>query len=155
MTRKRSKYRPRFADPAAAARRLLRASRDPLQHDQLTDLALMHSMALADLLHGKATPDSMAILGSIANMALLMAEAGMGAEEIPSIKAAMLHLLSIERRHRERGNYVATGEEITSIRGMVETHQAQLESEDCDSGFVMRALDEVRNRALAGHIQTA
>ena len=154
--RKKSKYRPKHADPLAGIRRLqsasLRASTDAFSRDQITDLCLLHSAALAALMQGTASAADMSTLGTVHNVALTMAEQGMGADEIDAIKRAGACLVAIDARGEQRGRYIGTGEEISAVRYLVDVHQAQLESADCDVGLVVRALDAVRQRVAQGAV---
>lgn len=130
-----------------------RQSQDPLCAQQRRDLAVGHHGALRAVQMGTATEQEVCDLVNAANIALVLAEAGLGQEWVDTITSGQAALATIaERQQRHPGRWVATGPELQALVAMVELHDSQLESDDCTEGLVMGAVDEVRRRVMHGNV---
>lgn len=148
----RKKYRPLRAqvDPLL----MLRAhSTQRLGLDQVRDLQIGAHSSLMAIERGSGTQDDMEQLAITSNVALIMAEGGLGEEFIPEVKEAQRHLLLLQKRLDESGKVGLTGEGMQAVRRLMELHDAQLDHPDCTEGRMTRVLLEIQDRMDAGHVQ--
>jgi len=155
----RSAARAPRAQPqdALAAFRVLRtaraqASTERLDASQLRDLAIGYHGALAGITSGRGTWDDCNTLALAANVALVLAEAGLGADELPVVQRAQSAIVQLVQRGALGGRYALTGAELRDLQELLELHDAQLAHEACTEGVMVAALAEIRRRMTSGNV---
>jgi hypothetical protein len=151
------KYRPRLVNPAMILNQVLMraqalASTDKLEDSQQTALSLRNWASFNAITKGNGEEFHANDLVNAANVALVMAEAGLGREFIPHIRAAQRSIVTMGARHEQRGKWLFTGQEIQLVREMLEIHDAQLQSDDCTEGYLMKCIEEVKARIVRGQV---
>jgi hypothetical protein len=143
-----------LASHRAIHRAAVRQSTTPMDADQVRDLALGYHSALDALRRGAGTWDDCNTLALACNVALVLAEAGLGREWSDKVvKEAQAALVSLTARAETlRGRYVLTGGELQALRALLDLHDAQLESPDCTQGVMSQALTEIRRRLATGNV---
>lgn len=148
MTRKRNKrYKP--VDPTAGLRVIQRMSaaqsKEPLNKAQLTELAIAYHGALEAMRIGQGTEADFDTLGQAHNIAVILAEAGLGRDWIETIRDARKALEAVRERAKTVGRFVFDGPGLKAITDMVAIHDAQLEQ--ITEGEVIAAV-EMAKRTL-------
>ena len=141
----------RAADRQAHAR----ASRSQvsLQRAEVMDLAIAYHGAMRALSTGTATDDDVEMLALACNVALLLCEAGLGADCIEHVRLAQDAVVRIKDRAARCGpRYVHTALEMQRLNALLELHDAQLEHPECTEGLMVRVLDEIKKRIAAGDV---
>ena len=155
----RKAYRPRRADPFAAIARLGSAaaavSTAPLDADQLVDLGIGYHHALTALRTGAGGWSDANDLAMAANVALLLAEVGIGGEYLPAIRDAQDAIVALLARGQRVGRYVFDGPGLVAVTELLSVHDAQLECEACTSAVMVGVLAEIRRRMADGQVLQA
>lgn len=141
----------RAADRQAHAR----ASRSEvsLQRAEVADLAIAYHGAMRALSTGSATDDDVEMLALACNVALLLCEAGLGADCIEHVRLAQDAVVTIKARKDRCGpRYVHTALEMQRLNALLELHDAQLEHPECTEGLMVRVLDEIKKRIANGDV---
>lgn len=144
------------ADPLAAFRKIKTAralaSVDQLSADQLRDLAIGYHGALAEVVQGRGTWDDANTLALAANVALVLADYGLGRNELETVKRGQLAVVQLAQRGTLGGHYALTGTELQDLQALLELHEAQLEHEACTEGVMVAALAEIKRRMADGDV---
>lgn len=155
----RKKYNPtkaRKVDAFGGIRALYKTAalncNDPMDADQLRDLAIGYHGALHSIVTGTGSHDDTNTLAMASNIALLLCEIGVGTEYLPIAKAGQEAVVLLMMRHRTQGRCVATGPELKALQELLELHDAQLESPDCTQARMTAVLDECRKRIRERHV---
>lgn len=154
---------PRVADAQRAAHReinteaiamKIRRLQTPerLSRDQIINLAASARLALEDVRKGSATNEGVGWLVNAANMALVIAELGLGGEYLDDIRASQDALIRMLQRHGTHGRYALDGPGLAACVQMLDVHQAQLESEDMTDMVMWQAIDTCHARQAAGQV---
>lgn len=163
----RRPYRPRPASFDAMTLALRRAadqqaharatqSEDSLQRSEAMDLAIAYHGAMRALSTGQATDDDIEMLALACNVALLLCEAGIGADCIGTVRLAQDAVVRIKaRRDRTGPRYVHSAMEMQQLNALLVLHDAQLEAPDCTEGLMVQVLDEIKRRIAAGDVVEA
>jgi hypothetical protein len=142
-----------LAGHRAIHRIAVRQSTTPMDAAQVRDLAIGYHSALDAIRRGAGCWDDVNTLALACNVALVLADAGIGADWCDKVKDAQVALVSLEARASSlRGRYVLTGGELQTLRALLDLHDAQLESDDCTQGVMVQALTEIRRRMEAGNV---
>ena len=146
----------RAADPRSAFTlvRSIRAanSTEPLDKSQRTDLALGYHGALASLTSGAGTWDDCNTLACAANIALLLCEYGLGADEQAEVQAAQEAIFRMTNRGKPSRRFVLTGPEIRALQALLELHDLQLAHPACTEGVIVAALSQIKARKAQGNV---
>lgn len=102
-------------------------SRMPLSQDQTDDLEMAYRMALQAMLTGHGDEQAFCTVAASLNIALLMCERGIYAEEIETIKTAIDALVSCRYRANRTGKWAYSGEEMKAVKAAVAVHDLQCE----------------------------
>lgn len=129
----------------------LSRSTDPLDGRQVRDLALYCHSALDAIRTGAGNDDHANHLALATNVALLLCEAGLGADWIDQVLLAQDAMVTLAARRNRIGRYVLSGVELQRLEALLDLHDAQLASDDCTEGLMMRALTEIKARVAAGN----
>jgi hypothetical protein len=156
----RKKYRPtaatrhgRIALSAEAQGLSLRgASRERMSAGQLRDLNIAVMSGLDSIIKGTGKEEDVYHLALASNVALVLAEDGMGPEFIPDIKEAQGHLTNLVERINRKESLLLTGPGIEAVRRLVQIHEVQVEHEDFDEGRMFRAYRTILERMAQGHV---
>lgn len=122
--------------------------RMPLADDQTRDLGIAYRISLQTMLQGKGTKQAWCTLACSLNIALLLAEYGIEASSIPTIKLAHEALLRVRERAQRTGKWAFDGEGIRVIKDAVNIHDEQISI--ATRGQITAALVEVNRRVTEG-----
>lgn len=139
-------------DAAAFAIRSAQRAIQPVSVDQARDLAIGYHSALAAIAQGKGTEDDANTLALAANIALMLVEAGLGIDQLPTVHAGQDAIVSMMARAKRTGRHGFTGPELKAVQLLLDLHDAQLSDEDCTEAVMIAALDECKRRREAGHV---
>lgn len=123
-----------------------------VQQQVRTNVGLHVRHAALMLRHGRAEAQHIAELALAANMALILAEQGLGEELIPQIQQAQEMVAALMQQLNDTGRARPTGPMLTAADDLVEIVEAQLDSPDCTGLMVERARIEFQRRVAAGEV---
>lgn len=126
-------------------------STETLSPSQLRDLMIGVHSSLKSIEDGQGAENDVIQLAIASNIALVLAENGMGAEFIPEVKEAQRYILVLQAQHEQEGVLALAGPGITAIRRMLELHDEQIKL--APEGDMRRALRIIRARMDAGHVE--
>lgn len=126
--KKKSKYRPRVADPMAAFNAILGVKPVASTGDDLVRLRSVNHSALDEVSKGRGAIEHMGVLISVMNMTETLALRGHGKDWLPEIRAAQAAVRSLAIRSSTLGRYVFKAEELAAVNLAFEIHDAQLEA---------------------------
>lgn len=126
--RKKSKYRPRVADPFAVFNAIQGVKPVASTGDDLVRLRAVNHAALDEIAKGRGTREHMGILINVLNMTETLATRGHGTDWLPEIRAAQAALQSLAIRSATLGRYVFKAEELNAVNLAFDVHDAQLEA---------------------------
>lgn len=130
----------------------LRTMDAPMTHSAKLSIGMHTRTALTRLMRGQAIHEDLAALALAANIAMLLAERGLGEELLPEIIEAQQVTAILMRQMDAYGKPRPTGPMLTSIRKMLEISEAQLDSPDCTQASVEAATLEFNRRVASGAI---
>lgn len=151
--RKRSKYRPKFvaADPVSYALSLVA----PVISNPswLVSVRLKNHGAVASMMDGAGNQRQMRDITAMFNMCRMLTLMGKQAElGVCVIPQAENAIADIQARAVQLGRYVLTGPEITTLKQLLEAHDAQLDT--CTQGDIDRAIARTARERLGGKSRT-
>ena len=111
----------KILDPMACVTR-----RMPLADDQTRDLGLAYHISLQAMLSGDGTEQTWSTLACSINIAMLLAEYGIEAAALPTIKLAQEALLRVKDRAQRTGKWAFDGDGIRIILAAVNIHDEQI-----------------------------
>lgn len=124
---------------------------DPMSGDQTTDLGVAYRMAFEQMLTGDACEEHWSTVVCSLNIAMVLAERGLGDEYLPRINDALEGAFRAKlRASRTGGTWRFDGEAIQAIKFAFEVHEEQLRL--AAKHEVIGALHEVRRRVDIGHV---
>ena len=129
-----------------------RSSTESLDKAQLLDLALGYHGALSSLMSGTGTADDCQTLAYASNVAQILCEKGLGADELPGVQAAQEAIFMVHHRSKSSGRFVMTGAEIRALQFLVDFHDAQLGQPDLTEGNIAWAQAHIRTRIAQGNV---
>ena len=122
-----------------------------LAADQLRDIGVPCHLAIEAMRTGHGNQgEAWGILAGSVNVALLMAEAGIGKEFIADIKQAQAALMRSKARAEKTGVWAFDGEGYNAVAAVIDLHEQQLA--EGNVGVIERALHEVRRRIDADEV---
>lgn len=130
----------------------LMASDAPLNQAQVRDLAIYCHSALEAIRQGTGNDEHLNHLALATNISLVLCEQGLGEDWIDKVREAQDAVVMLKARQGRIGRYVVTGTELQRLQALLELHDAQLESEDCTEGMLVRAMGEITRRVAAGAV---
>lgn len=138
---------------SAEAQATARHFAQPLQDDQATDIYVGYWMAFNQMVAGESDEGKWCTVACSLNIALVLAERGVGQEYEPHIVKGLDGAFRAKLRAARLGAWRYDGEAITAIRDALEVHDEQIK---LVSKQEMRdALKEVHRRIEAGHAYEA
>lgn len=154
--RKRGKRRHTNADQFAAFRLLGQAGaaicEQPMDAEQVSSLAVGYHGAVDSIRRGVGTDKDAHTLAGAVNIALVLAEQGIGPECIPIIQRAQNAVMVLIRRGEATGRYVFDGPGLTVLAEFVDIHDQQLGAEACTKALMMAVIREVQRRHARGDV---
>lgn len=122
-----------------------------LDQSQMRDIGVPVHLAIEAMRTGHGNQgEAWGILAGSVNVALLMAEAGIGKEYIDHIKEAQQALMRCKDRAEKTGVWAFDGDGYNSVASVIDLHEQQLA--EGNVGVIERALFEVRRRVDAGEV---
>lgn len=151
------KYRPRPVHVAGGLLVIAKAcargqDAAPLVDDQRTDLGLAYWLSMEQLRTGDATEEAWSCVVSSLNIAMALAEDGVGDEYEKAIVRALDGAFRAKVRSATSGNFRLDGEAIRAIDHALEVHDAQLA--EASRAQIVAALHLVRQRIEEGNVYT-
>lgn len=136
-------------DPRRALRAALRVderarNRRPLHEKQTRDLGIAYHVSFDLMRSGRGTEETWSALACSMNIAIVMAEQGIGSEHLAPLVRALDGIKRAKERGRLTGRWALDGDAITAIENALAIHDAQLEA--ATTGEVRAALAEVERR---------
>lgn len=139
----------------------------PLAGGHQVDLCLQCRAAIHAIQDGSADYGDANVLAEASNLAMVIAEHGIGGEYIDVVHEAQEALMRIKQRVNKardkalrqgtppqmiRDHYVGDGPGLQALKDLVELHEQQLAHEDCTAAVVIWALQETRKRIAFGNV---
>jgi hypothetical protein len=124
--------------------------RAPLGHDQARDLILAYRVSLQAVLRGNGTEQAWSTLACSFHIALLLAEYGISANSIETIKLAQTALMRARERAERTGKWLFDGDGARVILATANIHDDQLDIATKDQ--IVKALVEVNRRVTEGEV---
>ncbi|GGI16394.1 hypothetical protein [Oxalicibacterium faecigallinarum] len=155
-SKKRTKrYTPRRAHTTGNANRIFQLlgrveDQKLLDPMDMTDLGIAYWAAFHQMLHGQAREEDWTMVTVALNTALILCEQGFGADWVDTINVALEGAWRSKLRADGLGVWRYDGNAICAIREALEMHDLQVEH--ANKGEIRAAFDEVRRRAVAGHV---
>lgn len=152
-TQRRKAYRPRPVSgiggiAAIAKRQDAQALQVPMDLDQVTGIECSYRMAFEQMTHGAATEENWAMVTFSLNMAIVLADQGLGKEYAAKIAAALEGANRARLRGAKTGRYGLDGPAITAICEAFAVHDEQIRI--ATKAEVQAAIDEMHRRMDAG-----
>lgn len=122
--------------------------RRPLTDEQMNELGVAYRLAFLSMLDGRACEDHWAVCVVSLNIALVLAEWGIGENCIPEIKLALDGAFRSKTRANKTGRWGFDGAAIQAIQVAFDIHDEQLLY--ASKQMLKEAKDEVHRRADAG-----
>lgn len=153
----RKAYRPHYSRDAqleAATDALFKRSAESVNQAAADDILLSLDASWLHLRKSTATALDMNALTTAANMAVVLAEKGVGAEFLDVCCKASIELQRVKTYHAQCGRYVASGLGIKLIREMIDVRYAQLTADGYCAGLDYQAAQIVADRMREGCVLT-
>lgn len=122
--------------------------RTPLANDQQRDLGIAYRASLQAMLRGHGTEQAWSTLACSFNIALLLAEQGISANTIETIKLAQDALLRSRERALRTKTWAFDGDGARIVMAAANIHDEQLEC--APRGHIVTAIKEVHRRISVG-----
>ena len=122
-----------------------------MEGDQLNTLSIYGYAAVADIVAGRATDEHISNLALLANVALMLAQGGLGEELADDIRAGQMACVAMWERYARTGRVGVSGEQLQDLRRLLEIHDAQLESGVTDAEM-LHAMQEVNRARIEGRV---
>lgn len=143
MSRKATKRR--HYDPMGYINKRL-----PLSTDQQTDLGIAYHASLQGLLTGHGTEQAWSTVACALNVSLLLAECGICAPAIQTIKLAQEALMRSHERAQRTSKWALDGDGIRVIQAALNIHDEQ--NSRATKGQITEAMREVHRRVEQGEV---
>lgn len=127
-----------------------RIDREPMTEDQARDLGIAYHVALECMLRGTGDEESWSTVTCSLNIALVLAERGIGAEYEPTLVRALDGAFRAKLRAQRTARWAYDGDAINDIREAFALHDEQMKV--ALVGEVRAALREVHRRIDAGNV---
>lgn len=153
MKKRTKAYRPKPIKPLAAfklfaVKHIQEEDKQPLNDDQVTDLAIAYRLALADMLGGRASEDKWSVVVCSLNIGMILCERGIGREFESKFIEALDGAFRAKVRADISKHWGFDGPAIQAIRMAFEVHDVQIEHATKEE--MRAALIEVRRRIDEG-----
>lgn len=122
--------------------------RTPLANDQQRDLGIAYRASLQAMLRGHGTEQAWSTLACSFNIALLLAEQGISANTIETIKLAQEAMLRTRERAQRTHSWAFDGDGARVVMAAANIHDEQLEF--ASRGQIVAAIKEVYRRIAIG-----
>jgi hypothetical protein len=126
----------------------------PVEEQSRRRVAIHCRMAVLMLRRQQAQDQHIAMLAYAANVALLLAEQGLGAELIDQIVQAQMAVFVLMQQYHTPQGVSPTDQMLRDLDDLVEILDAQTDSPDCTGWMVERAHQAYRDRVAAGEALT-
>lgn len=127
----------------------IRMDGKPLLPDQRQDLGLNYWLCF-DVMKRGGSESAWNALAQTANIALVIAEMGIGSEYIDAIKRAQDALMRIDYRQKHSGSWAMDAEGMAALHHCLTIHDSQMEI--AERGEIRKCIAEVNKRLTAGDI---
>ena len=123
--RKRSKYRPKPV--ILDVMTYVSSGFKPIALDKAVRVKVINHGSLLALTRGQGTRTDWELVCNALNVAVVLAEAGVGDEYIEEIKAAMMAHAQCGKRFYKGQSFGYTGEQLNAVNIGLEIHDAQID----------------------------
>lgn len=154
--KKRNKtYKPRHVSPvgglfAFGKQYAAAEDRAPMTDDQVSDIVLSYRIAFEAMLTGGASEEHWSSCACSLNIAIVLAERGLGEEHIPAFNDALEGAFRARIRAGRTGAWGFDGDAIQAIKTAFLIHDEQLQL--ATKQEIREALREVHRRVDAGNV---
>jgi hypothetical protein len=156
--KREKKYKPRtagenkqFGGLVAIAKAYVRGEDGaPLREDQTTDLGVARWLAFENLRSGTASEESWECVALALNVAVVMAEMGIGAEHEEDIVLALNGIFRAKQRFDKGGSYRLDGDALRDVEHALLVHDSQMDL--AKRGEVCDAMETIRKRVAEGKV---
>jgi hypothetical protein len=124
----------------------------PMSEEQIGDLGLAYRLAFEDMIKGRGTEEIWSVCVCSLNIAVVLAEWGIGNEYIPKINAALEGAFRAKIRAQRTGKWGLDGLAIMDIREAYAIHDRQIELASKEE--IINSLKEVHRRIDEGEVFT-
>ncbi len=100
----------------------------PVSPAAATKLKIINHGAMNALVRGTASKTDWDYVCTALNVAVVLAEMGIGDEYLEDIKQAMMAHAACGKRHYNGGRFGYTGEQLTAVNKALEIHDAQVDT---------------------------
>lgn len=118
--------------------------RQPMTHEDYQTMTAYFRLAFLNIQQGSASEETWNCLALGANMALILAENGIGEEYIPKIQAAQGSLMRAKGRAATTGSLRLDGAGLAAMRELLDVYEGQLEI--ATRNEILAARDTVQER---------
>lgn len=127
MAKPKRKYDPRRALSAALRLDTMAHNRRRLNDAQIRDMGISYRIAFDLMRSGRGERANLATLECMTNIAIAMAEHGIGHEHAGSLERALGGIDRAERNGRATGRWLFDGDALSAVDTALDIHDAQLE----------------------------
>jgi hypothetical protein len=138
------KYDPRRALSMALRVEDRFRTRQPLDESQTRDMGIAYHVAFDLMRSGRGDEESWSTLACMTNIAVVMAEQGIGGEHMAALARALDGIRRAKDRGRATGRWAFDGDALAAMVDALAIHDAQLEA--ATIGDTRAALAEVERR---------
>lgn len=146
----RRRYDPNRLFRSVSASQARKSDARPLIQSQTTDIGLAYHLSFDAIKGGYATEEMWSNLACAMNIALILAEKGIGEPHIEDIKLAQDALMRAKGRGEKSGSWGLDGDGMRDLHLAITVHDAQMEA--ATKSDVRFAINEVRRRMEAGEV---
>lgn len=151
------KYRPKLSLPGGGLNAIARIgvrgeNASPLADDQITDISGSYWLSLANMKQGTGSMESCAFVGQALNLAMVLAEQGIGREHLDDIVVGLDAVAKANFRGLHRGSYRLDGPGMHAVSFAMEVHDEQLRV--AHRKEIVQAIAEVNARIDSGNVYT-
>ena len=152
----RSKKPRRHYDPSrlfhcVAARQERKTAARPLDLSQTNDIGLAYHLSFSAVQGGYGTEEAWSQLACSMNIAMLLAEQGIGSERLGDIRRAQDALMRAKARGERTGTWGLDGDGIRDLRAAITAHDAQIST--ATKAQIRAAISEMHRRMNAGDVR--
>lgn len=125
----------------------------PLREDQTADLGVAYWLAFENLRVGSASEESWSIVSCALNVALVLAERGIGPEHEADLVLALDGAFRAKMRSETSSTFRLDGDALRDIEHALQVHDAQMQI--ATRAEVSQAMEAIYKRMEAGNVYQA
>jgi hypothetical protein len=122
----------------------------PMNEVDFAELMVFNWKALDNLVMGRGYEEALAIVGNMLNLALLLAEKGIGHEYVDDINQALEAVFRAKVRGSKTDKWGFDGPGLAAVKAAYDVHEAQLGL--ATRNEIINAIAAIRQRIEQGHV---